>query len=262
MYHQTVTPSTSKLKEEYSPDKASYPLMLSYLPSFMNLSANGARFRDESAVLVPNAAANTAIYQGSIFYTLVSKSQIETLMKEGMQAFNTPRLPAMPPEFYLDWQDKFTLDNPWEDLDKVLDSMVANGHGYKGETLEELAANAGMDLATLTETFNNYEKACQTGKDEDFGKDASLLIPYGEGPYYVVIAEINNLGSVGGLTINKKFQVLNEQKVPIKGLYAVGLISQGVLFSDAYVGDGDGIGFAFTSGRLGGEFAAGEALGN
>ena len=261
MYHQTVVRATDKLKQQYSPDKASYPLTLSYLPSLMNLSANGARFRDESAVLVPNAAANTAIYQGPFFYTLVSKSQIETLMKEGMQGLNTPRLPAMPPEFYLSWKDKFTLDNPWEDLDKVLESMVANGDGYKGETLEELAANAGMDLATLTETFNNYEKACKTGKDEDFGKDASLLIPYGEGPYYAVIAEINSLGSVGGLTVNKKFQVLNEQKVPIKGLYAVGLISQGVLFSDAYVGDGDGIGYAFTSGRLGGEAAAAEALG-
>ncbi|WP_449602668.1 hypothetical protein [Paenibacillus sp. Marseille-Q9583] len=46
----------------------------------------------------------------------------------------------------------------------------------------------------------------------------------------------------------------------MKGLFAVGLESEGVLFNDTYVGNGVGIGYSFTSGRLGGESAAKSAL--
>jgi fumarate reductase flavoprotein subunit len=166
----------------------------------------------------------------------------------------------MPPEFYLSWKDQFTLTNPWTDLEKVLDSMVQNGDGFKGATLDELAKNTGMDADTLKETFANYEQACQNGKDTAFGKAKDYLVAYAAGPYYAIPGEINNLASVGGLMVNTKFQVLNDKRLPIKGLYAVGLESEGVLFSDTYVGNGDGLGYAFTSGYLGGEYAAADAL--
>jgi len=55
--------------------------------------------------------------------------------------------------------------------------------------------------------------------------------------------------------------VLNEARVPIGGLYAVGMEAAGVLYNDTYVGNGVGIGYAFTSGRLGGEEAGRWALG-
>jgi len=138
----------------------------------------------------------------------------------------------------------------------VLEAMVANGDGYKGNTPAELAKNAGIDVETFTQEFKNYEEATKTGLDGDFGKDSKYLLPMGKGPYYAIVAVVNNLGSVGGLTVNKKFQVLNQQRVPIKGLYAVGLEAEGTLFSDAYTGMGDGLGYAFTSGRLGGTYAA------
>lgn len=261
MFHQTLTPGTATLKTQYSNDKASYPLMLTYLPTFMNVSQSGDRFRDETSVYTPDAAANTSIYQGPVHYVIVSQSQIDAMTKEGMQGVKVDRLPAMPPEFYLDWADKFKLDNPWVDLQKVLDSLVENKNGFKGATLDELATNAGFDAATLKATFASYDNASKTGVDADFGKAAKYLVAYGEGPYYAIPAQINNLASCGGLNVNKSFQVLSTKKIPIKGLYAVGLEAEGVLFSDAYVGNGDGIGYAFTSGRLGGDYAAKDVLG-
>ncbi|WP_340008074.1 hypothetical protein MHH52_09165 [Paenibacillus sp. FSL K6-0276] len=60
--------------------------------------------------------------------------------------------------------------------------------------------------------------------------------------------------------MNTKFQVLNDKRTPVQGLFAVGLESEGVLFNDTYVGNGVGIGYSFTSGRLGGENAASIAL--
>ncbi|WP_310830728.1 FAD-dependent oxidoreductase [Paenibacillus pedocola] len=261
MLHQTLARSTEKLKAQYEPFEASYPLMTTYLPNFMNVGPSGARFRDEAATLTAVAAANTSAFNGAYHLVIVSQSQIDALKAKGMKGVKAPALPGMPPEFYAAFADQFTLDNPWKDADKVFESMVANGDGYKGNTIEELAQNAGMDAAVFTEAFTKYQEAAKTGVDTEFGKAKEYLLPMGEsGPYYAVIAEINNLGSVGGLLVNTKFQVLNDKRVPIKGLYAVGLESEGVLFNDTYVGNGVGIGYSFTSGRLGGEDAAAGAL--
>ncbi|GGF79424.1 hypothetical protein GCM10010912_25540 [Paenibacillus albidus] len=261
MLHQTLARATDKLKAEYQPFEASYPLMLTYLPTLMNVGSSGARFRDEAATLTAVAAANTSAFNGAYHLVIVSQSQIDALKAKGMSGIQAPGLPGMPPEFYASFAEQFKLDNPWKNADKVLDSMVKNGDGYKGSTLEELANNAGMDAAVFADAFGKYQEATRTGIDTEFGKAKDYLVPMGEsGPYYAIIAEINNLGSVGGLLVNTKFQVLNEKRVPIQGLYAVGLESEGVLFNDTYVGNGVGIGYSFTSGRLGGEAAASGAL--
>ncbi|KFN10139.1 FAD-dependent oxidoreductase [Paenibacillus macerans] len=261
MLHQTLARATSGLKKEYSSFEASYPLMLSYLPTLMNVGPSGARFRDEAATLTSVAAANTSAFNGPYHLVIVSKSQLDALEAKGMNGVKAPGLPGMPPEFYADFSDKFKLDTPWTNVEQVFESMVKNGGGYKGDTIGELAQNAGMDAEVFKEAFDNYTVATKTGVDTDFGKAKQYLVPMGEGPYYAIIAEINNLGSVGGLLVNPKFQVLGEGRVPIKGLYAVGLESEGVLFNDTYVGNGVGIGYSFTSGRLGGESAAAGALG-
>lgn len=257
MLHQTLAPATSELKKTYSSFEASYPLMLTYLPTFMNVGPNGARFRDEAATMTAVAAANTSAFNGAYHYVIISKAQLDALTTSGMNGVKAPALPGMPPEFYMEFAQQFALETPWANAESVFETMVANGDGYKGATIAELAQNAGMDVSLFEEAFAQYTEATQTGVDSAFGKAAPFLVPMGEsGPFYAVKAEINNLGSVGGLLVNTKFQVLNEKHVPITGLYAVGLESEGVLFNDTYVGNGVGLGYAFTSGRLGGESAA------
>lgn len=261
MLHQTLARATSDLRTKYKPFEASYPMMLTYLPNFMNVGTSGARFRDETATLTAVAAANTSAFNGPFHYVIVSQSQLDLLVNEGLNGVKAPRLPGMPPEFYADFVEEFTLENPWENAENVFNTMVENGHGFKGNTIQELAKNAGMDEELFVKTYNNYQDAIKTAIDSEFGKSADYLLPMGEeGPYYAIIAEINNLGSVGGLLVNTNFQVLNDNRIPIKGLYAVGLESEGVLFNDTYVGNGVGMGYAFTSGRLGGESAAIDAI--
>lgn len=261
MLHQTLSTATDNLKKKYESFEASYPLMLCYLPNFMNVGPNGARFRDEAATLTAVAAANTSAFNGAYHMVIVSTSQLKELEANGMNGVNAPSLPGLPPEFYADFTEQFTLDNPWKNVISVFDSMVENGDGYKGNTIEELAVNAGMDVDIFTAEFENYSNAIATGEDTAFGKSAEYLTDMGdEGPYYAVVAKINNLGSVGGLLVNTQFKVLDDNRIPINGLYAVGLESEGVLFNDTYVGNGVGIGYSFTSGRLGGEDAAAYAL--
>lgn len=260
MLHQTLAKGTDELKKTYDDFKASYPLMLTYLPNFMNVGKTGARFRDESYTLEAVAAANSSAYQGSFHYTIVSKAQLDNLQKSGMAGVNAPQLPGMPPEFYMTFKEQFALDTPWTDVHEVFDKMVENGHGFKGNSIEELAENAGMDVEIFKETVTNYEEFCKTGVDEEFNKLSDYLITLGsEGPYYAIITEVNNLNSIGGLYLNNKYQVLNENDLPIKGLYAVGVESLGMMYNDTYVGHGVGLGNAFTSGRLAGINAAKES---
>lgn len=260
MLHQTLARATDNLQSNYSPFEAVYPMMTTYLPNFMNVGASGARFRDETATLEAVAAANTSAFHGPFHYVIVSQEQLIALESEGMQGVGAPATPGMPPEFTGEIADQFTLEEPWENATEVFEAMVENGDGFKGETIEELAENAGMDVDLFVETFENYQQAIESGVDEEFGKTEEFLAPMGEGPYYAVTAEINNLGSIGGLLINREFQVLNNERVPMNGLYAVGVEAAGVLYNDTYIGNGVGIGYAFTSGRLGGEYAAESAL--
>lgn len=165
MLHQTLARATANLKKDFDSFQASYPLMTAYLPNFMNVGPSGARFRDEAATLTAVAAANTSAFNGPYHLVIISKSQLERLTKKGMSGVNAPGLPGMPPEFYADFTDQFTLDNSWTNAEKVFDTMVANGDGYKGNTIEELATNAGMDVETFTTEYNNYKEATKTGVD-------------------------------------------------------------------------------------------------
>ena len=79
---------------------------------------------------------------------------------------------------------------------------------------------------------------CETGVDEEFGKDKSLLDAIGDGPYYGVIIASYCYGTTGGLDINERFEVLKEDgQTPIEGLYAVGTESIGVLFTEKNLED-------------------------
>ncbi|MGI6575412.1 MAG: FAD-binding protein [bacterium] len=66
-----------------------------------------------------------------------------------------------------------------------------------------------------------------------------------------------NLGTLGGLRINLKAQVLDPAGNPIPGLYAAGEVANGQLFA-SYPASGTSLQVAFSLGRLAGQQAAGE----
>ena len=246
MLHQTLARANDPLAEQFDAFPAKYPMILCYVAKLMNVSATGARFRNEENALSAVAAANTSAYQGSFHYVVVSKGIMDTLEQEGLAGLGIEKSPGLPPRY----KPQFELNTPWENIAGVFDAMVEAGAGYKGDTPEELALAAGMDVDIFTRQFEAYESYCAEGVDEQLGKAADNLIAYGEGPYYIVIAEENNLGSWGGLLTNADFEALDWNRLPVKGLYAVGNEAGSCLFNDTYVGSGIALGNAVTSGYL------------
>lgn len=147
-------------------------------------------------------------------------------------------------------------DNLDETVTEIAESGIECGAVIKGETLEELAANAGFDVDTFVATVARYNELCEKGIDEDFNKDAALMVAYGDvGPYYLVEMTPAGSDSLGGVKTNNDFQALGADGEPIEGLYAVGSMCYGVFYNQYYF-SGSALTFAAASGRLAGEHAA------
>lgn len=112
--------------------------------------------------------------------------------------------------------DKLILQNP--DLVK------------KADTLERLAELSGLPPKNLLETVARYNQLVEQGEDTDFGRfgpgkpvfsnKASPKIAHP--PYYAMQTFPLTRKSMGGVAIDLQSRVLDKQKRPIPGLYAVG----------------------------------------
>ena len=130
MLHQTLARANDPLAEQFDAFPAKYPMILCYVAKLMNVSATGARFRNEENALSAVAAANTSAYQGSFHYVVVSKGIMDTLEQEGLAGLGIEKSPGLPPRY----KPEFELDTPWENITGVFDAMVEAGAGYKGDT--------------------------------------------------------------------------------------------------------------------------------
>lgn len=132
-------------------------------------------------------------------------------------------------EFFGSLSDELTNEIVEEDLQGTpiqdfLDS-TANQEGismWRADTLEEMANLAGMDAATLVATVDAYNAGVAAGEDE-FGKDASALVPLKEGPFYMWRNGYSYTSTLGGIHTNRRFEALRADGTPIAGLYAVGV---------------------------------------
>ena len=145
---------------------------------------------------------------------------------------------------------------PIPEIYDIVDQAIARGAMVKADSIAELAALIGVPAAALTKTVTDYNGYAASGRDAQFGKAANRLLPLSQGPYYAIKGYSATFSTVGGLDIDINFNVLKaDGKTPIKGLYAVGNESGGVLYSNKkpYVAyGGAALGWAYTSGRLAG----------
>lgn len=137
----------------------------------------------------------------------------------------------------------------------------------KADTLEELAdylGYAGAAKETFLASIEAYNQLCYAGKDTDYGKDASCMIPVDEAPFYAVKSEKNDkptpmMVTMSGLVTDKRQNVLDMSGKKIKGLYAAGNClggRYGLGYSTPCAGNS--IGMAVTHGRLAGQFISEE----
>ena len=140
---------------------------------------------------------------------------------------------------------------------KVADKYDDPKLAVHADTWEELAGKMGVPAKALADTMKAYNDACRNGKDEQFGKPAQFLKPFEKAPFYAVRVVPKTGGTIGGVKVNEKFQVIRADGTPIKGLYAGGEVINRPYYNRVYT-SGTGLGIAYTSGRLAGKYAAQE----
>ena len=114
---------------------------------------------------------------------------------------------------------------------------VKSGYLVKGNTLQELAANAGLNATGLQATVAEFNQGAAQGQDPAFGRGGNAfnryladpnhkpnpcVAPLAKGPFYALKLVMGDLGSFDGLQTSLVGEVLKRDGSPIAGLYATG----------------------------------------
>lgn len=144
-----------------------------------------------------------------------------------------------------------TAANNTRDIN-VVEYAVAKGDAYKGETLEDLANQLGMDPAVLTATVEKFNAACDAESDPEFGRTIfGANVKIENGPFYASPRSPSVHHTMGGLKVDTSTHVINVDGNIIPGLYAAGEVTGGLHGSNRL--GGNAIADCMTFGRIAGE---------
>lgn len=146
--------------------------------------------------------------------------------------------------------------NKSDDFLGFVQKMIDKGYGhfFVADSLDELAEKTGIGKDNLKKTVGDYNRYCETGRDELFFKSAKYLRPVKTPKYIAARFQIGAYGTMGGIRINYRAEVLDKAGSPIPGLYAGGFDANSI-FGDTFPFEFAGIGstFSFVYGRIAGE---------
>lgn len=146
-----------------------------------------------------------------------------------------------------------------EDLDANIDQVMKEGCDciFVADSLEELARKAGINFKGLKCTVDEYNKICDSGHDHIMNKRVEFLRPIRQPKFYAGMHVPSAYGSLGGIKINHRAEVLDDSAEVITGLFAVGTDANAINgISYVYIMPGSTLAFALNSGRIAGENAA------
>ena len=123
---------------------------------------------------------------------------------------------------------KGTWVEPEGEEDDGMPSIFKAPDYLADDTLEGLAGQLGLTGDAVTnfiEQIERYNGYCETGVDEEFGRNKAVLFPVKKAPFYAVAGN-PGLGEVmatcGGVITDADQNALNDDYEPIPGLYVSG----------------------------------------
>jgi len=216
------------IKEGPRFDLHTWPLMtFERDPSAMWVNKKGKRFIDEAAGYHVFESVNAMLRQPD----KVSYALLDTTLRRNFEE----KMPG---------------------LERALQAEAERDRVKISDSWDEIAGWIGADPEVLKDTVAQYNSFCNQGYDESFAKERRYLLPLYSPPYYAIRGLAVLLDTIGGIKINERMEVLDNQNDPIPGLYAAGVITSG-WESDTYCSylSASAFGFAINSGRIAGENA-------
>lgn len=214
-----------------------------FQPTNVWVNAFGKRFCDEATIAWEWTFSGNIINQqkDGVTYVVFDESAMNFFMERGIiQGLGV----IVPPTSKL------------AGLDKALETAVSKGSVHIAGSVEELAGKIKVDKQTLVATVKSYNDFCGKGHDDGYAKDQQYLWPLKGPKYYAVLVKPAHIGTLGGLKINVKTEVINKSWETIPGLYAAGTCTGGYEGDTYDLGTSGGtLGYSINTGRIAGESA-------
>ncbi|WP_289184296.1 FAD-dependent oxidoreductase [uncultured Parasutterella sp.] len=205
------------------------------------LTPQGERFTDETIMGDWPAAGNALERIGGQMWVVYDNKNLDSMKHDGI----VQGVGVMVP-----------IGAKLTNFDKEWDAAEKAGWAVKGNTLDELAKKTGMDPAKLKASVGQYNQAAEQRHDALFAKDPQYIFPVKQGPFYAIKSVASSLGTLGGIKVNDRLQVVTDKDKAIPNLYAAGS-DVGGMYGDSYdlLMAGSTIGFAVNSARIAAESA-------
>ena len=141
-----------------------------------------------------------------------------------------------------------------EDIESDIQRAIDNGWGFKANSIDELAEIIGApELVATVETYNTD---AQAGTDSLFYKNADLMTPVEEGPFYAFEYAPSCWVTLGGVKTDDHLRVLEQDGNRIEGLYCAGVDNGTILMVPYHCYEGTSLCMAYNTGRLAGIYMA------
>jgi fumarate reductase flavoprotein subunit len=139
-------------------------------------------------------------------------------------------------EHDFDFRDFVFPFTHFENAENAIKDVLEKGyeHIFVADSLEELAEKTGIDSEGLLKAINEYNQTCTKGYDDLFNKAHRYLRPIKTPKYYAGRYFPSAYGSLGGIKINHKTEVLDKNWDVMPGFYAAGTDAC-TIYGDSYV---------------------------
>jgi fumarate reductase flavoprotein subunit len=229
------------------PMDGAYLLPILFWQPHLVVNLDGERIMNEE--IIENGAVMANIIQrqrGRCVFSVIDDSILKIYRREGMDF----------PSGVMQGDPTANFEEQIAEIKKLYPDAV-----YLADSPGELADQVGMDPDNFVRTLGDYNHSCDLHYDDLFCKPRKYLRPLRGKKLYALRLLTGAYGSLGGIKINYKLEVLTDACEIIPGLYGAGTD-----VCDIYAGTylyylpGNTMGFAINTGRMSGEYAAKYAL--
>lgn len=207
------------------------------------VNKSGYRVCDENVMQNSAIAGNIIdLQQDRTLYKIIDSNLLNYYRRHGM-----------------DFENEVFHGDPTEDFEGLMAQAETEAPDcvFIADDIPGLASKIGIPSEQLVETVERYNQHCANHYDDDFCKPRQYLHALKGKKYYALRMTCGAYGTLGGIKINHRLEVLSDDYQVIPGLYAAGSdvceIYNGTYY---FYLPGNTMGFAVNTGRMAGEYAA------
>lgn len=210
----------------------------------------GERFISEGKIAqFPLAVGGEALLRAGKAYVIMDDDYYQAVQGDGIFAYL-----GQPAEWVSGPVADYYKTTP-ENAEAHLQEAIEQGWAVKADSVTEIAE--AFDLPALEKTVENYNRYCEAGVDEEYGKEAHFLKAVKTAPFYAFEYVPSCWGTNGGVKVDSHLRAVDKENKAIPGLYVAG-VDQGSVYSvPYYTNEGSSVGLALGSGA----YVAAEILG-